>query len=291
MLKQLAILTLLSGTHMLAMAAPADATTSASDTAATSAGSSTDASASATSSGAADPSATSGALAGPDGTAKCTDLKSYSRADWLVTALCAISKCNHMWPMANIGITSGDIYKAAEAKFTTYDLNLKSVTTVVKYADARKDPSDNASDSWFGGGFDRAVEKMGGPGINDGKLMKNDDANSTAVEDAGRWGLTYLTGQFAVREDIPEDVAAFTVWMKKVDGTPVLIRTNDAPDGSLTKNQYYTVTSFDQDKKIAKLWDPLGDGDDAYVELAVDKLKSSCKYLYHLDWPHFFYNQ
>lgn len=65
----------------------------------------------------------------------------------------------------------------------------------------------------FGGGFDRAVIAMDGPGVDGGKLITNDYSNVTAVETAGMWALTYLTGQYAVVENIPSDD---TTWGKSI---------------------------------------------------------------------------
>lgn len=108
---------------------------------------------------------------------------------------------------------------------------------------------------------------MGGPGVDSGELITNDYSNVTAVETAGMWGLTYLTGQYAVVESIPSDDTTWgkltlslsssfeigsmslqnstATWMSKIDGTPVLIRTSDAPDASLKANQYYTLSTMD----------------------------------------------
>lgn len=203
--------------------------------------------ASSVSSSAASSSATSGPLLGEDGVAKCTDLQLHSGADWLVTALCAISKCNHMWPVSNIlMLDEGDVlYDGASANFTTYDLTLASTTTTVNYTDAIGNIADNNGTAWFGGGFNRAIIAMGGPGVDSGELITNDYSNVTAVETAGMWGLTYLTGQYAVVESIPSDDTTWATWMSKIDGTPVLIRTSDAPDASLKANQYYTLSTMD----------------------------------------------
>lgn len=98
---------------------------------------------------AASSSATSGPLLGYDGVAKCTNLQLHWGADWLITALCAISKCNHMWPVSNIDLAGGgDIYDAISADFTTYDLTLASITTNVKYADAIGNIADNKGTAW-----------------------------------------------------------------------------------------------------------------------------------------------
>lgn len=107
---------------------------------------------------------------------------------------------------------------------------------------------------------------MGGPGVDNGKLITNDYSNVTAVETAGMWGLTYLTGQYAVVESIPSDNTTWgksilsrlfhsklamslqkstASWMSKIDGSPVLIRTSDAPDASLNADQYYTLSTMD----------------------------------------------
>lgn len=106
--------------------------------------------ASSVSSSAASSSATSGPLLGEDGVAKCTDLQLHSGADWLVTALCAISKCNHMWPVSNIlMLDEGDVlYDGASANFTTYDLTLASTTTTVNYTDAIGNIADNNGTAW-----------------------------------------------------------------------------------------------------------------------------------------------
>lgn len=93
-------------------------------------------------------SATSGPLLGCDGVAQCTDLQLHSGADWLITALCAITKCNHMWPVSNIDLAGGDIYDAISADFTTYDLTLASTTTNVKYTDAIGNIADNNGTAW-----------------------------------------------------------------------------------------------------------------------------------------------
>lgn len=63
----------------------------------------------------------------------------------------------------------------------------------------------------FGSGFDRAIIAMNGPGVDVGKLITNDYSKVTAVEAAGMWGLTYLTGQYAVVENIPSND---TTWGK-----------------------------------------------------------------------------
>lgn len=98
---------------------------------------------------AASSSATSGPLLGYDGIARCTDLQLHSGPDWLITALCAISKCNHMWPVSNIDLADGgDIYDAISADFTTYDLTLASTTTKVKYTDAIGNIADNNGAAW-----------------------------------------------------------------------------------------------------------------------------------------------
>ncbi|EAL23145.1 hypothetical protein CNBA4900 [Cryptococcus deneoformans B-3501A] len=268
--------------------------------------------ASSVSSSAASSSATSGPLLGEDGVAKCTDLQLHSGADWLVTALCAISKCNHMWPVSNIlMLDEGDVlYDGASANFTTYDLTLASTTTTVNYTDAIGNIADNNGTAWFGGGFNRAIIAMGGPGVDSGELITNDYSNVTAVETAGMWGLTYLTGQYAVVESIPSDDTTWgkltlslsssfeigsmslqnstATWMSKIDGTPVLIRTSDAPDASLKANQYYTLSTMDGADNVV-VWNPSGTGDDSYISIPIGNLKTSSKYLYHLDWAHFFY--
>ncbi|UOH79495.1 hypothetical protein LQV05_000500 [Cryptococcus neoformans] len=238
---------------------------------------------------AASSSATSGPLLGEDGVAKCTDLQLHSGADWLVTALCAISKCNRMWPVSNINMAGGgDVYDGISADFTTYDLTLASTTTKVKYIDAIGNIADNNGTAWFGGGFDRAIIAMGGPGVDNGKLITNDYSNVTAVETAGMWGLTYLTGQYAVVESIPSDNTTWASWMSKIDGSPVLIRTSDAPDASLKANQYYTLSTMDGTDNVV-VWNPSGTGDNSYISIPIGTLKTSSKYLYHLDWAHFFY--
>ncbi|ADV19740.1 hypothetical protein I315_03899 [Cryptococcus gattii Ru294] len=245
---------------------------------------------------AASSSATSGPLLGYDGVAKCTDLQLHSGADWLITALCAISKCNHMWPVSNIDFAGGgDLYDAISADFTTYDLTLASTTTNVKYTDAIGNIADNNGTAWFGGGFDRAIIAMNGPGVDGGKLITNDYSNVTAVETAGMWGLTYLTGQYAVVENIPSNDTTWgklsnsATWMNKIDGTPVLIRTSDTPDASLKANQYYTLSTMDGTDNVV-VWNPSGTGDNSYISIPIGTLKTSSKYLYHLDWAHFFYD-
>lgn len=55
----------------------------------------------------------------------------------------------------------------------------------------------------FGGGLDRAIIAMNGHGVDGGKLITNGNSNVTSVEAAGMLGLTYLTGQYAVVENIP----------------------------------------------------------------------------------------
>ncbi|WVQ82873.1 hypothetical protein IAT38_005009 [Cryptococcus sp. DSM 104549] len=280
--------------------ASGDASTGGSGTATGTGGAATGTSAATTTSAASASTGTSGPLVGDDGTAKCDDFQCKTGADWLVAALCAISKCNSMWPLAGVDITSGDIYKAEKATFKTYDLDLKEYTHEVSYADATVNSgelnvSDNAPGSWLGGGFDRAVEKMGVSVADDGQrgkvLISKDKANSTETyEQAGLWGLTHLAGQFSWREDVPEDDDTWLSWLRKAEGSPVMIYTTDTPDSSLTKQQYYTVNQLSDDSKNVAIWDPYGEGFDAYKIIDPAKLKSSSKYLYHLDWPHFFYS-
>lgn len=38
------------------------------------------------------------------------------------------------------------------------------------------------------------------------------------------------------------------------------------------------------------VWNPSGTGDDSYISIPIGTLKTSSKYLYHLDWAHFFYD-
>lgn len=97
--------------------------------------------------------------------------------------------------------------------------------------------------------------------------------------------------------------------MQKVDGSPVVIYTTDTPDSSLAKDQYYTVSTITNNSKYVSiyitaflrsaelnecfisvtLWDPYGDGMDAYKYIDISALKVSSKWIYHLDWPHFFW--
>lgn len=38
------------------------------------------------------------------------------------------------------------------------------------------------------------------------------------------------------------------------------------------------------------VWNPSGTGDNSYISIPIGTLKTSSKYLYHLDWAHFFYD-
>ncbi|OXG92636.1 hypothetical protein C349_00502 [Cryptococcus neoformans var. grubii Br795] len=238
------------------------------------------------------------ALVGSDGVAKCTDYKCNSGADWLVSALCAIAKCNHMWPLSLVSDMQGDLYDTTRATFTVWSAPLQLNTSIITFDEANTVLADNSAEGgWLGGAIDVAVEKMGGDGVYyttdgeggyEGKILMSSktEANRTRVEEAGVWGLVYLTGLYAVRESIPEDDATWLDFMQKVNGSPVLIYTTDTPDSSLIEDQYYTVITITNNSNVT-LWDPYGEGINAYKYIDISTLKTSSKWIYHLDWPHF----
>lgn len=161
------------------------------------------------------------ALVGSDGVAKCTDYKCNSGADWLVSALCAISKCNHMWPLSLVSDMQGDLYDTTGATFTVWSAPLQPNASVITFDQANTALADNSAEGgWLGGAIDVAIEKMGGDGVYyttdgeggyEGKILmpSKTETNRTRVEEAGMWALVYLTGQYAVRESIPDDDATW----------------------------------------------------------------------------------
>ncbi|XAO22440.1 hypothetical protein I312_101211 [Cryptococcus bacillisporus CA1280] len=145
-----------SSESVTASAAVTDQSTSAS------ASSSAPASSSASASTPANPSSSSSstptsALVGSDGLARCTDYKCNSGADWLVSALCAISKCNHMWPLSLVFDIEGDLYDATRAAFTVWSAPLQPVTSVITFDKANTALADNSAEGgWLGGALDVA---------------------------------------------------------------------------------------------------------------------------------------
>lgn len=49
------------------------------------------------------------------------------------------------------------------------------------------------------------------------------------------------------------DLVRLVDFMQKVDGSPVLIYTTDTPDSSLTKDQYYTVSTITGNSKYVPI--------------------------------------
>ncbi|WWD18590.1 hypothetical protein CI109_103043 [Kwoniella shandongensis] len=221
---------------------------------------------------------------GAGGVANCSLLHSNTGADWLISAACAMMKCNPKWIEANLKVIEAGAYTV---QITTYDEQYNAHHTEVTYANATRDTSDNANGAWIGGTIDRGVENMGGLGVNNNQLL-----NQTQWEEhngggsylaAGLMGLQYLTGWYPTYDLVPDD--------DKLLSSPLIAMTPPKKFnlGQLASSQYYTVSHFESDTNNTVVWDPYGQGDSAYHTLGLDDFRRSFLGLYHLDWPHFFH--
>lgn len=126
-----------------------------------------------------------------------------------------------MWPLSLVSDIQGDLYDATRAAFTVWSAPLQPVTSVITFDEANTALADNSAEGgWLGGALDVAIENMGGDGVYNttdgeggykGKMLMSSktETNRTRVEEAGVWGLVYLTGKDAVRESIPDDDATW----------------------------------------------------------------------------------
>ncbi|KIR53789.1 hypothetical protein I315_03915 [Cryptococcus gattii Ru294] len=189
-----------------------------------------------------------------------------------------------MWPLSLVSDIQGDLYHTTRAAFTVWSRLFQPVTSVITFDEANTALADNSAEGgWLGGALDVAIENMGGDGVYNttdgergykGKVLMSSktETDRTRVEEAG----------FA-------DLVRIVDFMQKVDGSPVLIYTTDTPDSSLAKDQYYTGRRANECFISVTLWDPYGDGMDAFKYIDISALKVSSKWIYHMDWPHFFW--
>lgn len=126
-----------------------------------------------------------------------------------------------MWPLSLVSDIQGTLYDTTRAAFTVWSAPLQPFTSVITFEEANTALADNSAEGgWLGGALDVAIENMGGDGVyyttdreggfKEKMLMSSKtETNRTRVEEAGVWGLVYLTGKYAVRESIPDDDATW----------------------------------------------------------------------------------
>nr|ODN87628.1 hypothetical protein L203_03408 [Cryptococcus depauperatus CBS 7841] len=205
---------------------------------------------------------TSGPLYGLDSKPSCHGIATDEGNDWFTTTLCALSKVVSSKIQDNIKLDKGTLDKVESAIFSVYGLDGNAKTISVNYKDAGGDGHDNANGAWFAGGFAKAIEQVGGSGVEDGNLFnKVASQDSQKMVDAGKWAFKYLTGKDAVTVEggngdpakkIDPKNAGNSVdeWLGKANDNPVIILTSDKPTAKyLAPNHYYTVYQQNQEDK------------------------------------------